>query len=682
MDHKRQWLHLQLHPHLLSSNGQDDLFHQLGRDLDNYFKKENLDLSQKIDIIRSLSHEILQSVREALGLNLRKRKPIPLYVVIDECHFAVTDMENHYRSSQWTTKRGILCEWRDGGPWDEVLNRSADGRLLNVFIFTGTGLSREIISDVLSSVVMKPEYCTSVYDTGCLLGSTVMDHTLLGKYCNTRRAQGMPRMENGQVVVEPAKQNKFKVCLHIKNVQFQGRIDLASKCGYQNMHQLLDQYIHSVAGFRPADFESPEKSFFGMVELPALTFGFEKLNEQMREKVKTIAHECLFTSKLETYLGTDERSYIELGISGYDGQKSIKIDEPLVLLSCSVWFNEQRPHTVYKTLADHIQKHDPTTGRNGFEEFIAFYLLKVFEKSRQLNHVFDFEGAADNGLGDREARLVTLHVDESGRKPKVVEGEVSLSKGASSLFGPIGLAIGSDNHSVLNEWMNLRRHATFCFPMNLMGPDIMCFLKLKGKRSRKFTYVCLAIQCKFFRAETLRPCTLRGATATVTPGKFFEGDPSSDHAMNRKRILNALQNLKSKDSAAGKYGIVRVICGFPVHVNLGKAFPIAVNAKSGNKRQRVITKDPDQDDDHPLGKLRTSLLISTTGNEHPTDILEVIRQSALNAKRRGLNFLDKPDPAVLGIDQYQNSDPNNKTVDSIESEIAQLVIHPGSKRKC
>ncbi|KAJ4492273.1 hypothetical protein C8R41DRAFT_981250 [Lentinula lateritia] len=453
------------------------------------------------------------------------------------------------------------------------------------------------------------------------------------------------------------------------------------------MHQLLDQYIHSVAGFHPTDSESPEKSFFGVVELPALAFGFEKLDERMREKVKTIAHEYLFTSKLETYLGTDERSYIELGlarISGYDGQKSIKIDEPLVLLSCSIWFNEQRPHTVYKTLADHIQKHDPTTGRNGFKEFIAFYLLKVFEKSRQLNHVFDFEGAADNGLGDREARLVTLHVDESGRKPKVVEGEVSLSKGASSLFGPIGLAIGSDNHSVLNEWMNLRRRATFCFPMNLMGPDIMCFLKLKGKRLRKFTYVCLAIQCKFFRAETLRPCTLRGAIATVTPGKFFEGDPSSDHAMNQKRILNALQNLKSKDSAAGKYGIVHVICGFPVHVNLGKAFPIAVNTKSGNKRQQVITKDPDchesasaplllrfcsasaplllrfcsasttllsrsasllclvtpplplcdtdQDNDHPLGKLRMSLLISTTGNEHPTDILEVIRQSALNAK--------------------------------------------------
>ncbi|KAJ3919405.1 hypothetical protein F5877DRAFT_66588 [Lentinula edodes] len=70
-----------------------------------------------------------------------------------------------------------------------------------------------------------------IHRSSTLLGSTVVDHTLLGKYCTskTRRAQGTPRMENGQVVVEASKHNKFKVCLHIKNVQFRGRIDLASK---------------------------------------------------------------------------------------------------------------------------------------------------------------------------------------------------------------------------------------------------------------------------------------------------------------------------------------------------------------------------------------------------------------------------------------------------------------------
>ncbi|KAJ3846163.1 hypothetical protein EV368DRAFT_70137, partial [Lentinula lateritia] len=345
MDHKR--------------NGQDDLFHQLGRDLDNYFKKENLDLSQKIDIIRSLLHEILQSVREALGLNPRKlngKASVYDTGAFNDPEAQVAYLESFFPLDTWKTS--------------ERLRSRIYYRLKGRYRFTAEYLS------------------------------------------------------------------------------------LVLQCGYQNMHQLLDQYIHSVAGFHPTDSESPEKSFFGVVELPALAFGFEKLDERMREKVKTIAHEYLFTSKLETYLGTDERWYIELGlarISGYDRQKSIKIDEPLVLLSCSIWFNKQRPHTVYKTLADHIQKHDPTTGRNGFEEFIAFYLLKVFEKPRQLNHVFDFGGAADNGLGDREARLVTLHVDESGRKPKVVEGKVSLSKGASSLFGLIRLAIGSDDHSVLNE---------------------------------------------------------------------------------------------------------------------------------------------------------------------------------------------------------------------------------------
>ncbi|KAJ3921690.1 hypothetical protein F5877DRAFT_64758 [Lentinula edodes] len=630
MQHKRRWLHLQLHPHLLSSSGRDDLFNELAGDLNNWFTRQNLDINQKIKIITSLSRSTASWVMRALGLYNGR---IPLYIVIDECQFAVTDMEDLFRSADWTAKRGILREMARW--WDLILNRTVVGTPIGALIFTGTGLSRELISDVLSSVVMKPEHCTSVYNTGAF---------------DDPEAQGT-YME------------KF----------------FPPNCGYQDLHQLLDQYIHSVARFRPADFEDPEKNFFGIVTLPSPAFGFERLDDRMREKVKTIAHEYLFTSKLETWLGQDERAYIELGlarISGYNGHIQVKIDEPLVLLSCSMWFNEQRPHTVYKTLANRIQIHDPTTGRNGFEEFIAYYLLKVFENSRKLNDVFDFGGADDNGLQNREAQLVTLHLD---RNQKLVEGKVSLMRGASSLFGPIGLGIGPDDHSTLYEWLNLKKEATFCFPMNYMGPDIMCFLKLKGegrgKNRSKFTYVCLAIQCKFYRAESLRPCTLRDAISTTTPGLFFAKDPSSSRGTQRKNVLDALRNLKDKDPLAGKFGIIRIVCGFPVNIDLGKAFSKAAPTTSGKKRQRVSTQDPDRDNDHPLGKLRTSLLISTTENEHPTDILDVIRQSAINAKRKGLNYLDENDPAVLGIDQ------RGAVAVDLETEFSQCVLLSGSKRK-
>ncbi|KAJ4479578.1 hypothetical protein C8J55DRAFT_475003 [Lentinula edodes] len=660
MQQKRRWLHLQLHPHLLSNDGREDLFKKLAGDLNKWFERQSLNLSQKTDIIESLSQSTVDGIMEALGLYNGEK---PLYIVIDECQFAVTDMEDLFRSADWTAKRGVLREiarW-----WDSVLNQRS-AILVGALIFTGTGLSRELISDVLSSVVMKPDYCTSVYDTGAF-DDPKAQIAYLKRFFPPDIWQSSERLRNR---IHYWLRGRYRFTAEY--------VSLVLQCGYQDMHQLLDQYIRSVACFRPADFEEPEKDFFGIVTLPTPAFGFDKLDQRMRETVRTIAHEYLFTSKLETCLGQDERAYIELGlarISGYNGQLSLKIDEPLVLLSCSVWFNEQRSHTIYKTLAHHIQIHNPTTGRNGFEEFIAYYLLKVFQTPRKLNDVFDF--ACDNDMGNREAQLVTLHLDGSQR---LVEGKVSLAKGTSSLFGPIGLSVGPEDHSALDEWLNLKRPAAFCFPMNYMGPDIMCFLKLKGNSWGKFTYVCLAIQCKFYRSQSLKPSTLKGAIATVTPGQFFQKDPSLEQETRRTNVLNALQSLVLKDKSAGNYGIIRIICGFPVDVDLNKAFPEAIITMNGRKRQRVPALDPDRDDDHALGKLKTALLISTTEKEHPTDILDVIRWSALDVKRKGLNFWDENDPAVLGINQRVEDVDLNAAVD-LETEFSQCELQTESGRK-
>lgn len=164
MDHKRRWLHLQLHPHLLNSNGsgEGDLFDQICGDLNALFERQNLHLSQKNVIIRRLSKEILDCVRKTIGLD---QEAMPIYFVIDECQFSVTDMEDLFRSADWTTKRGILRELARS--WDKTLNHTSGlGIVSSAFIFTGTGLSRELISDVISSVVVKTQFLTSVYDTG------------------------------------------------------------------------------------------------------------------------------------------------------------------------------------------------------------------------------------------------------------------------------------------------------------------------------------------------------------------------------------------------------------------------------------------------------------------------------------------------------------------------------------
>ncbi|KAH7870158.1 uncharacterized protein C8R40DRAFT_656770 [Lentinula edodes] len=157
----------------------------------------------------------------------------------------------------------------------------------------------------------------------------------------------------------------------------------------------------------------------------------------------------------------------------------------------------------------------------------------------------------------------------------------------------------------------------------------------------------------------------------------FKKDPSLDRVSKRENILNTLQNLKFRDPSAGQYGIIRIVCGFPVKVDLAKAFPQAQTTDK-DKRQRVSTQDPDEGDNHLLGKLRISLLISTTKNEHPTDILDVIRDRAVDAKNDGLSYFDENDPAVLGIDQRGNAASVSDTVvDSVEIEFSST----GSKRK-
>ncbi|KAJ3860349.1 hypothetical protein EV359DRAFT_49259 [Lentinula novae-zelandiae] len=165
MSFKRKWLHLQLHPDLLDEGGGEDLFASLTSSLQSLFagKTETLHISKKVQFFRTYSELVLAEIERILG------PKNPLHIVIDECQFSTTDIEDSFRSTDWTAKRGILRElarW-----WDKVLNRSKERKrkivgLAGCFIFTGTGLSRDLVYDVLSSVVVKPTYCVDVYDTG------------------------------------------------------------------------------------------------------------------------------------------------------------------------------------------------------------------------------------------------------------------------------------------------------------------------------------------------------------------------------------------------------------------------------------------------------------------------------------------------------------------------------------
>ncbi|KAF8824273.1 hypothetical protein HHX47_DHR8000205 [Lentinula edodes] len=205
--------------------------------------------------------------------------------------------------------------------------------------------------------------------------------------------------------------------------------------GYQHLHKLLNVYIAKIADINPADYNG-EVMEFGNVAWPPRGFAFEKLDAEMKERVKTMCHEYLFTSQLSADLGENEIRYVEYGLARFLQQGVIALDEPLVLLACSMWFNNQPKRcgtSLYQTLASRIRDHSPSTGRNGFEEFICFYLQHVFRKPRRLDEVFKFKG--ENKIGEKLATLVTLHINDYEEELRLIEGKINL--------GPLPCKIGS-----------------------------------------------------------------------------------------------------------------------------------------------------------------------------------------------------------------------------------------------
>ncbi|KAJ3927138.1 MAG: hypothetical protein NXY57DRAFT_965771 [Lentinula lateritia] len=492
-------------------------------------------------------------------------------------------------------------------------------------IFTGTGLSRSDILDALSSVVAKAELCQEVHDTGAF-----DDIDTQRKYIEGFTAE---------------------------------YVSVVLQNGYKNLDKLLNAYIYGLTGFEPTDY-SGEEVIPVLINFPHRAFVFEAVSSRMKEKIKSLCYDFLLRSRLDGWLGNDENEYIVHGFARVKMTgvlKHIRIDEPLVMMACAIWLNgslESSAHSLYKYVANRIQDHNPSTGRNGFEEFICFYLQQVFQKPRRLGQVFN--------LPDKQNPEKDI-----GSQRKLTEGTTDIqSIGEAKLPGALGLGVQSMDECVpLTDWVKLKGHTAFCFPMNEMGPDIMCFLKLEDDKGdpEDFTYVCLAIQCKFHQVDgELEPSTLKDAIATVTPRKFFaprhvkdiKGATGREEKRKsvREGLLSALEGLPRKDPLAGKYGVIRIICGFPVRVDLDTIF---YQHKEQRKTPRHIL-DPDEEDEHPLGKLDVEFLTTETAQLHPTDLLSVIKARAQNEKKKGKSFWSNFDPAILWSDSEEEEEEESQ----------------------
>ncbi|KIK65222.1 hypothetical protein GYMLUDRAFT_220497 [Collybiopsis luxurians FD-317 M1] len=347
---KRNWLHLQLHPDLLFSQDEsgNDIFIQLSDLINAVLSQEGLDrsLDWKKEVLQNLSRRIISDIKATLGISLASQEdPKTLFLAFDECQYAAKEMPFVFRSQTWTEIRPFLRYLAIG--FTAVFRGSELPQCS--FIFTGTGLSRNIIDEALSLIVVKHGMVNDITQTGSF---------------DEKAAQFEYLKKFFPFTDQEWKRSDLK-CLtdriffwlrgwHRFTAEF---ISVVLQNAYSNLNELLNAYIESVAEFEPGDYHAI-KRIPPTIRFPPPAFSFDRLSDMMKEKIKDICYSYLLTSKSDSFLGTDESEYMECGFARFqfsEGKTILAIDEPLVLPACAVWFDKRPAHTLYKYVADRIQ---------------------------------------------------------------------------------------------------------------------------------------------------------------------------------------------------------------------------------------------------------------------------------------------------------------------------------------
>lgn len=108
------------------------------------------------------------------------------------------------------------------------------------------------------------------------------------------------------------------------------------------------------------------------------------------------------------HLTDQEKRIVQYGFAYFDGDKTIRVDEPLVLLAASNWFNSRG----FPPIEHVIDSLRSAPGRGeGWEDFLALYFSRAFQGQPPLHHVFTFHGTPPPWSQD-SAELVALSIED------------------------------------------------------------------------------------------------------------------------------------------------------------------------------------------------------------------------------------------------------------------------------
>ncbi|KAJ7159550.1 hypothetical protein C8R46DRAFT_1286850, partial [Mycena filopes] len=571
-EYKKYWLLLQLKPGRLAGDSLD-IFAELSRRIRG---------SAEDDTIDDLLEPMMKRIRGIVASHRSSGTSFPLYCVVDEAQSAAGRCTGAFRSAAMPDLiRPILREIV--AAWIQII-----GLWL---ILAGTGMSKEVVMETMASAVVKNDDYTMHYDIGGFDDDTAQFDYMTGlmpeEFKNTSEAEKI-----------------FELAHYWLRGRFRFTAALMRELllsGFTDCEAVFQQYINASTAPRDArarPIASPLKGFRPtggkldrwLAKLPPRT---------LFERVKMIISTFYLRNNIKVPLTDAEFEAVEYGFARFaavDGaatvapvpphQKPIRIvlDEPLVVLALQQWLGEN-DISVHDglSLRARLGVQEAGSKSNGLEEYFAFYLSTVFDNETPLTSIFRFHPKRVPVWANEPAKLISLYRRDapwkdgdtrrlqSGRVLEAARPSVSLGMGATSKYVRI--------------WMRHGIKTPFIFPDTGMGPDILFILELGDElRSR----IWVAVQSKYSAASLLRREELEKALRSVTPSRFYLGQPKEapetpEEIAERAKgqalhagILPLLEALPGRlkyfprqpKQSAGKYSLLRVVAGWKSRIEL------------------------------------------------------------------------------------------------------------------
>ncbi|KIM30017.1 hypothetical protein M408DRAFT_100189, partial [Serendipita vermifera MAFF 305830] len=592
-DHKGRWLLLQVAPKML-----------LGTETDPFS-----------DCIKSLKRLSKQAMEEFIKEEMKRvREYLPqgtvLFCVLDEAQVAMTKFYDCFQSKSTEETRPILrqiiLEWKKVCP---------------NLIISGTGISMRELQTIIGSSVAKESNEESQTYTD--LGS-FDDEKAQRAYVEQYLPPGSLEDDNWKTVVSRA-----GYWLHGRHRLTATFLSYLIRNNFEAPNRVLNEFVFQMSNFHPSDFDPKHEPPIARKTEVVSKFDFSKLSQDkaLERQIAGFIFDYAFHGKPRDVGGPEYDKLVEYGVARFGHRTNILADEPLALLAAMHYFTINTPWSLQHFLEEELSNSNPGARGTAFEYFGAYLLGIAFKSARPLSEVFTFVGDNNSGLGNEKAELVAVEKTDG----KFICHPVDLSSNTQPTYRQ-GRTPRTQAETL--SWLQNPERTVFCFPVHMVGPDLILVLRLSDK-----TVVRVIVQFKQKMESKMSSADTESAFRTTDPNRFLaqksplgtsskSKDVTKEMPSSRMKVQlqEALRSLGPGTTKAGEYGVLRVLIAHPGSVDLAV---LAELANSDTSRHPAATVDV------------TALATCLSERETLTSLSLILQEAAIERKKRPKRKLEE-----------------------------------------